>query len=52
MFNVGGGSIFVPFDAGLPQRMEPVGCQCQSAPGFFVLLGLVALFLRRPRRSS
>ena len=52
MFNVGGGDIFVPFDAGLPQRMEPVGCQCQSAPGFFVLLGLVALFLRRPRASS
>ncbi len=52
MFNVGGGAIFLPFDAGLGPRMEPVGCQCQSAPGFYVLLGLVALFLRRPRASS
>ncbi|MBE2253898.1 MAG: hypothetical protein IAE78_30495 [Myxococcus sp.] len=49
MFNVGGGDIFAPFDAGLPTRMEPVGCQCQSAPGFWALLAFVAVFLRRPR---
>lgn len=46
-FNVDGG-IFVPFDAGIGSE-QPVGCQCQSAPAFWVLLAAAALLLRRPR---
>lgn len=46
-FNVDGG-IFQPFDAGIGTE-QPVGCQCQSAPGFWVLLAAAALLLRRPR---
>lgn len=51
MFNVGGGDIFRPFDAGIGSE-PPVGCQCQSAPGFWLFAVLAALVLRRPRASS
>lgn len=49
-FNVDGG-IFQPFDAGIGTE-QPVGCQCQSAPGFWVLLAAAALLLRRPRARA
>lgn len=44
----GGGSLLMPFDAGLPEPTEPVGCQCQTVPGWWVLL-LVPLVLARRR---
>jgi hypothetical protein len=36
-----------PFDAGVAEPMEPVGCQCQSGSGWWLLLALPLLLRRR-----
>ncbi len=51
MFNVDG-SLFQPFDAGVTQPPDPLGCQCSSVDGAWVaLLAFVIASLAR-RRSA